>query len=55
MLCRNSRAVALVEPGCTAGWLADKMQVKFEFLKFIADQILFFKLFVTFNKVTALL
>ena len=22
LLCRNSRAVALVEPGLTAGWLA---------------------------------
>ena len=24
LLCRNSRAVALVKPGLTAGWLADR-------------------------------
>ena len=24
LLCRNSRAVALVQPGLTAGWLADR-------------------------------
>ena len=36
-----------------AGRLIDKMRVNFEFLKFIIDQI--FKLFVAFNKVTALL
>ena len=24
LLCRNSRAVALAEPGLTAGWLADR-------------------------------
>ena len=57
LLCRNSRAVALVEPGLTAGWLAgwliDKMRVNFKFLKFIIDQI--FILFAAFNKVTALL
>ena len=35
LLCRNSRAVALVEPGLTAGWqagwLIDEMQVNFKF------------------------
>ena len=43
LLCRYFRAVALAEPGLTAGWLAgwliDKMQVNFEFLKFIIDRI----------------
>ena len=53
LLCRNSRAMALVEPGLMAGWLADEMQVNFEFLKFIVDQI--FKPFAAFNKVTALI
>ena len=57
LLCRNSRAVALAEPGLTAGWLAgwliDEMQVNFKFLKFIIDQI--FILFAVFNNVTALL
>ena len=36
-LCRNSRAVALVEPGLTAGWqagwLIDEMQVNFQIFK----------------------
>ena len=57
LLCRNSRAVALVELGLTAGWqagwLIDEMQVNFKFLKFIIDRI--FILFAAFNKVTALL
>ena len=53
LLCRNSRAVALAEPGLTAGWLIDEMRVNFKFLKFIIDQI--FILFAAFNKVTALL
>ena len=57
LLCKNSRVVALVEPGLMAGWLAgwliDEMWVNFKFLKFIIDQI--FILFVAFNKVTALL
>ena len=57
LLCRNFRVIALAEPGLTvgwlAGWLADKMQVNFECLKFILDQI--FKLFAVFNEVTALL
>ena len=53
LLSRNSIAVALVEPGLTAGWLADEMWVNFEFLKFIVDRIL--KLFAVFNEVTALL
>ena len=39
LLCRNSRAIALAEPGLTAGWLADEMQVNFKFLKFIVDRI----------------
>ena len=41
LLCRNSRAVALVKlglmAGWLAGWLADKMLVNFTFLKFIVD------------------
>ena len=57
LLCRNSRAVALVEPGLTAGWLAgwliDKIWVNFKFLKFIIDRI--FILFAVFNNVTVLL
>ena len=65
LLCRNSRAVALVEPdltagwladwlaGLLAGWLADKIRVNFKFLKFVVDRI--FKFFVEFNTVTALL
>ena len=53
LLCRNSRAVALVEPGLMAGWLIDKMWVNFKFLKFIIDRI--FILFAAFNKVTVLL
>ena len=57
LLCRNSRAVALVEPGLTAswlaGWLIDEMWVNFKFLKFIIDRI--FILLAAFNKVTALL
>ena len=43
LLCRNSRAIALTEPGFMAGWLAgwqaDKMRVNFKFIKFIVDQI----------------
>ena len=27
LLCRNSRAVALAEPGLMAGWLADRRNV----------------------------
>ena len=61
LLRRNSRAIALVEPGLTAGWLAgrlagwliDEMRVNFKFLKFIIDRI--FILFAALNKVTALL
>ena len=62
LLCRNFRAVALAEPGLMANWrlagwpaswLADEMQVNFEFLKFILNRI--FKLFAAFIKVTALL
>ena len=53
LLCRNSRAVALAEPGLMAGWLADEMRVNFKFLKFVVDRI--FKLFTAFNTVTALL
>ena len=57
LLCRNSRAVALAEPGLMAGWLAgwliDEIQVNFKFLKFIIDRI--FILFAVFNNVSALL
>ena len=57
LLCRNSRAIALAEPGLTAGWLAgwliDEMRVNFKFLKFIIDQI--FVLSSAFNNVIALL
>ena len=57
LLCRNSRAVALAEPGLTAGWLAgwliDEIWVNFKFLKFIIDRI--FIHFAVFNNVTALL
>ena len=57
LLCRNSRAVALAEPGLTAGWLAgwliDEIRINFKFLKFIIDRI--FILFDVFNNVTALL
>ena len=57
LLCRNFRAVALAEPGLTAGWLAgwlaDEMRINFKFLKFIIDRI--FKLFAVFIKATALL
>ena len=54
LLCRNSRAVALAEPGLTPGWLASRQNAgKYQFLKFIVDQI--FKLSAAFNTVTALL
>ena len=57
LLCRNSRAIALAEPGLMAGWLAgwllDEIQVNFKFLKFIIDRI--FLLFAVFNNVTVLL
>ena len=53
LLCRKSGAVALAEPGLTAGWLIDEMRVNFKFLKFIIDRI--FILFAVFNNVTALL
>ena len=34
LLCRNSRAVALAEPGLTAGWLADRRNPgKFQIFK----------------------
>ena len=59
LLCRNSRAVALAEPGLTAGWqagwLIDEIWVNFKFLKFIIDRTLIFILFAVFNNVTALL
>ena len=39
LLCRNSRAIALEEPGLMAGWLAGwlagKMRVNFDILKLI--------------------
>ena len=57
LLCRNSRAVALAEPGLTAGWqagwLIDEIRVNFKFLKFIIDRI--FILFAVFKTVIALL
>ena len=54
LLYRNFRAVALAEPGLTAGWLVGRQNVgKFQILKCIVDQ--FFKLFAAFNKVTVLL
>ena len=57
LLCRNSRAIALAEPGLTAGWLAgwliDEIWVNFKFLKFIIGRIFIF--FAVFNNVTALL
>ena len=61
LLCRNSRAVAIAEPGLTAGWqagwlagwLIDEIRVNFKFLKIIVDRI--FILFAVFNNVTALL
>ena len=61
LLCRNSRTIALAEPGLMAdwlagwpaGWLADEMWVNLKFLKFIVDRI--FELFAAFNTVTALL
>ena len=52
LLCRNSRAIALAEPGLMAGWLADEMWVNFKFLKFVVDGI--FELFAAFNTVSAL-
>ena len=46
LLRRNSRAVALAQPGLTAGWPAGRRNVgKFQI----------FKLFAAFNTVTALL
>ena len=39
LLHRNSRTIALVQPGLTAGWLADKIWVYFKFLKYVIDQI----------------
>ena len=54
LLCRNSRAVALAEPGLTAGWQADRRNAgKFQVFKIHLDRI--FILFAAFNKVTALL
>ena len=57
LLRRNSRTIALVQPGLTvgwlAGWLAHEMRVNFIFLKYIIDQIL--KLLLCLTKVTALL
>ena len=54
LLCRNSRAVALVEPGLMAGWLADRRNVgKFQIFKIHYRSN--FYTFAAFNKVTALL
>ena len=33
MLCEKSGAIHLAEPGLTAGWLADEIQVNFEIYK----------------------
>ena len=33
LLCEKSGAIHLAEPGLTAGWLADEMQVNFEIFK----------------------
>ena len=44
LLCRNSRGIALAQPGFMAGWVIDEMQVNFEFLKTITDQIFIFLL-----------
>ena len=33
LLCRNPRAIALAEPGLTAGWLIDINAGKFQFFK----------------------
>ena len=42
---RNSKAVALTNPGSYGNWLADKMRVNFKFLKkIVVDQILNFLL-----------
>ena len=36
LLCRNSRAVALAEPGLTAGWLAGRQNAdKFQIFKIL--------------------
>ena len=53
LLCKNSIAIALVQPGLMAGWLIDEMRVNFKFLKFIIDR--YFILFAAFNKATTLL
>ena len=58
LLCINSRAIVLAEPGLTAGLLAGPLAVrrnagKFQFSKFIVEQI--FNIFAAFNTVTALL
>ena len=39
VLCRNFRAVALVEPGLMTGWLIYEIQLNFEFLKFIINRL----------------
>ena len=52
LLYRNSRAVALAEPGLTADWLADKMRANFKFLKFVVNRI--FELFAAFNTIRAI-
>ena len=54
LLCRNSRAVALAEPGLMADWLAGWQNAgKFQILTFAVDWI--FELFAVFDTVTALL
>ena len=54
LLCRSSRAVALAEPGLTAGWLADRRNPgKFQIFKIHYRSN--FLLFAVFNNVTVLL
>ena len=57
LLCRNSGAIHLAQPGLMAGWLAgwqvDKMQINFKFLQFVIDWI--FNFFAALNEVAALL
>ena len=51
LLCRNSRAVALAEPGLTAGWLIDEEKFQIFKIRYRSN----FILLAAFNTVTALL
>ena len=53
LLCKISGALHLAQPGLTAGWLADEIQLIFENFKFTIDQK--YRLFASFNKGAALL